>query len=650
LSPDNPNRTFPEQSVDEKLFHLLVVSVKDYAIFMLDPAGYILTWNRGAQNIKGYREDEITGKHISVFYTPADIAKNEPQNNLEAAILNGSFENEGWRVRKDGSLFWANIVFTPLYDDNKMLIGFAKVTRDITEKKIIDDKKIELNIELERRVKENTKKIIANELRFRGLIENSYDGITLMDKDLNLIYRSNSAENINGWSDEDRLIYKTADLIHPEDKLLVEAVFEEVLSKPGIPVFSTYRSRHMLGHYIWIDCILTNMLADENIHAIVCNFRDVTEKKLADEELRHKNALIENILERITDGFIALDQNFCYTYANKQIGELLGWTPDSLIGKNVWDLFPEAIGSDTYKAFYKAMAEQLYYCHEDYYAPLNLWQENHIYPSPEGLSVFIRDISERKKAELALQHLHENLEKKVAERTIQLEAVNKELESFSYSVSHDLRTPLRAVNGYAVMLLEDFGPTIGQEGNRIINTIRDNAMMMSKLIDELLAFSRLGRKELTVSQADMKAMVGTCLAELFANDRGKYSVTVQDLPPCLADNNLIKQVWMNLIGNAIKYSSKKAEPEIKIGFIPGENGPVYYVEDNGAGFDMKYSDKLFGVFQRLHRNDEFEGTGVGLALVKRIIEKHQGEIWAEAEPDKGAVFYFKLLQTNELLK
>jgi len=609
---------------------------------MLNPHGYILTWNQGAQNIKGYTEMEITGKHMSVFYTPSDTEKNEPQHNLDAAIAKGSYECEGWRVRKDGSLFWANVVFTPLYDEQKKLLGFAKVTRDVTEKKFIDDKKIQLNIELERRVKENTKKIIANELRFRGLIENSYDGITLMDKNLNVIYRSNSAGRINGWSDHERLIHKTVDLIHADDKTGVEAFFKEVLNKPATPLFLTYRSQHMLGHYIWIECIFTNMLADENINAIVCNFRDVTEKKKADEELIHKTAQIENILESITDGFIALDQKFCYTYVNKKIGEMLGLGPETLIGKNVWEVFPDAVGSDTYKAFHKAMAEQVYICHEDHYQPLELWQENHIYPSAEGISVFIRDISERKKAELALHNLHNSLEKKVAERTIQLEAVNKELESFSYSVSHDLRTPLRAVNGYAVMLLEDFGPILGKEGNRIINTIRDNAMMMSKLIDELLAFSRLGRKALTVDVVDMEEVVKNCLKELFPNGWGKYKVTVQNLPRCAADANMIKQVWMNLISNGIKYSSKKAEPEIEIGFIPGEKSSIYYIEDNGAGFDMKYSNKLFGVFQRLHRGDEFEGTGVGLALVKRIVEKHGGEVWAEAEIDKGAVFYISV--------
>jgi len=642
LSIDNIHRPPPDKSIDEKLFHLLVASVKDYAIFMIDPEGYILTWNYGAQNIKGYAPDEIKGKHISVFYTPADNKKNEPMHNLGAAVARGSYESEGWRLRKDGSLFWADVVFTPLYDNDGNLIGFAKITRDITEKKKADDKKIELNIELERRVEENTKKIIVNELRFRKLIENSYDGITLMDTSLNLIYRSNSAERINGWNDRDMSAQRTINLIHPEDKLKVENTFKEVSGKPGIPVFSTYRCRHKMGHYIWIECILTNMLADENINAIVCNFRDVTGKKLADEELKNKTAQIEDILESITDGFIALDHNFCYTYANKRIGEMLGVPPDSLIGKNVWDIFPEAVGSDTYKAFHKCIAEQVYQCHEDYYEPLNLWQENHIYPSAAGLSVFIRDISERKNAELALQSLHESLEIKVEERTTQLEAVNKELESFSYSVSHDLRTPLRAVNGYAMMLKEDFGEIVGAEGNRIIDTIRNNALMMSKLIDELLAFSRLGRKELFVHHADMRDIVDTCVSELLDNQPQKYKIVIKDLPPCIADSNMIKQVWMNLIGNALKYSSKTAEPEIEIGFIGGEKGPIYYIEDNGVGFDMKYAHKLFGVFQRLHRNDQFEGTGVGLALAKRIIDKHKGEIWAEAEINEGAVFYFRI--------
>lgn len=642
MQSDNSDQSVISQSVDEKLFRLLISSVQDYAIYMIDPNGYILSWNQGAANIKGYLETEIIGKHISVFYTAGDNRDNEPRYNLNEALKQGSYECEGWRVKKDGSVFWASVVFTTLYNNNGHFIGFAKVTRDITERKKSEDKKEELNAELERRVRENTKKIITNELKFRKLIEHSYGGIMLLDKKLNITYRSNSSSEIDGWSNTVIADHKISEFIHPGDEALVERLFADVFNKPGVPIASVFRARHSDGKYIWVECLFTNRLDDASIDAIVCNFRDVTERKNANEEIRKKTEQIENILESITDGFIAMDDNFYITYANKRISEMIGYDAEAIIGKYLWDQFPEAVGSETYIAFNEAFAEQKYICHEDYYEPTKLWQENHIYPSAGGLSVFVRDISERKKAEKEIQLLNENLEKKVTERTLQLEAANKELESFSYSVSHDLRTPLRAVNGYAIMLKEDLGLKLDNEVDRIINTIIDNARLMGQLIDDLLAFSRLGRMGIKLHSINTNEIVRTCIKELLVSEKEKYQIKIRTLPHCQADSSMLKQVWMNLIGNAIKYSSKNDQPKIEIGFIPDEKRTVYYVKDNGVGFDMQYSNKLFGVFQRLHGNDQFEGTGVGLALVKRVVDKHGGETWAEAQVNEGATFYFSL--------
>lgn len=243
-----------------------------------------------------------------------------------------------------------------------------------------------------------------------------------------------------------------------------------------------------------------------------------------------------------------------------------------------------------------------------------------------------------------IQQAHQGLENKVQDRTAQLEAVNKELEAFSYSVSHDLRAPLRAVSGYAVMLKEDYGPHLDAEANRIMNAILSNAHMMGQLIDDLIAFSRISRKELAHHNIDMKYLAETCLQELQENNgRMKYDVRIDPLPACHGDQSMLKQVWLNLIGNAVKYSSREKEPRIEIGYKDDHNGHhIYYVKDNGVGFDMQYAHKLFGVFQRLHSPEAFEGTGVGLALVKRIINKHSGDIWAESAPGQGATFYISL--------
>jgi len=243
-------------------------------------------------------------------------------------------------------------------------------------------------------------------------------------------------------------------------------------------------------------------------------------------------------------------------------------------------------------------------------------------------------------------HVWQNLDNKVKERTLQLELVNKELEAFSYSVSHDLRTPLRAINGYSIMLKEDYEEKLDAEGRRIIGNVITNARMMGQLIDDLLAFSRLGKKELANTKIDMQSLTTNVVNELLQHDfEQDYHINIGLLPPTEADPGMIKQVLINLLSNAVKYSAKNGHPEIEIGARDEETRTVYYVKDNGVGFDMAYVGKLFGVFQRLHSQEEFEGTGVGLALVKRIIDKHKGEVWAEGRENIGATFYFSLPKT-----
>jgi len=232
------------------------------------------------------------------------------------------------------------------------------------------------------------------------------------------------------------------------------------------------------------------------------------------------------------------------------------------------------------------------------------------------------------------------LDARVRSRTAELEAVNRELESFSYSVSHDLRAPLRAIDGYARMLDEDYAGRLDAEAQRLIGVVRSSARRMGQLIDDLLAFSRLGRQEPARSRVDMTALAREVADELRGASRARIDLAA--LPGAYADAALLKQVWLNLIGNALKYSSKKPDARIEIGARHDAQEDVYWVRDNGAGFDMRYAGKLFGVFQRLHRAEEFEGTGVGLAIVQRILARHGGRVWAEARPGEGACFYFCL--------
>jgi PAS domain S-box-containing protein len=372
----------------EERFRLLVGSVKDYAIIMLDPSGNIISWNEGAARIKGYSQEEILGRNMSVFYTPGEMARGEPHYNLSQARMHGRFEQEGERVRKDGSVFWANVVFTALHDSGGKLLGFAKVTRDITERR-----RAEEQITYMARLMEDTSDaIFSTDASFVVRTWNKaaellygYSLAEVKGKSAAAVLRSQMSEDMRGAI---------------RDKMLRTGYWKgEVyyLTKAGTPLTVLLSASAM-----------RNSEGESEGFVMVC--RDFTERKKLElqleqfnreleEQVREKTAELTRIFERITDAFIALDKNLCYTYLNKKAGELIHRNPATLIGKYVWDIFPDAVGSDTWLAFNKVMAEQQYMTNTDYYPPLDLWQENHLYPSPDGLSVFIRDISEKKKRE-----------------------------------------------------------------------------------------------------------------------------------------------------------------------------------------------------------------------------------------------------------
>lgn len=252
-------------------------------------------------------------------------------------------------------------------------------------------------------------------------------------------------------------------------------------------------------------------------------------------------------------------------------------------------------------------------------------------------------VSEQERAEEELRTLNTELEDRVVARTSQLESANRELESFSYSVSHDLRAPLRAITGFSNLLWEDHKERLDEEARRKLGIIRGQADRMGLLIDDLLKFSRLGRKAIEPTLLDMGELARKTFERLHRdNANGKLEFRVGKLPPARADRALMEQVWANLLANAVKFSSKTDEAVVEVGAIAEERENIYYVRDNGAGFDPRYRDKLFGVFQRLHDESEFPGTGVGLALVHRIVTRHGGRVWADSRPGDGATFHFSI--------
>lgn len=238
---------------------------------------------------------------------------------------------------------------------------------------------------------------------------------------------------------------------------------------------------------------------------------------------------------------------------------------------------------------------------------------------------------------------NQRLEQRVVERTTELQVANKELEAFSYSVSHDLRAPLRSIHGYMKIFSEEYLDQLDNEGRRLINIILSNGARMGQLIDDLLSFSQLGRKDLRKGRVQMKSLVNDVWTEQLESEQGRnIKFILHDIPPAIADAVTMRQVWANLLSNACKYTMNREEAIIEVGSYLQDKTVVYYIRDNGAGFEMKYYNKLFGVFQRLHSEEEFSGTGVGLAIVERIISKHGGSVWAESKVNEGTTFFFTL--------
>lgn len=402
-------------------------------------------------------------------------------------------------------------------------------------------------------------------------------------------------------------------------------------------------------------------------------FLDIAMGIIGEAYLQEKEGIIKQVNERLSsifettaDGIFVLEvkQNERYKFSsvNKSFHTTTGIPYDMLVGKYVDEIIPQPLLNLISGKYKEAIEEK----------KIVRWEETSQYPTgllTGEVSVAplfdeagncirlvgaVHDITERKKAEEEIRKLNAELEQRVAQRTAQLEATNKELGAFSYSVSHDLRGPLRAIDGFSRILLQDYMNTLDDEGKRLLTIVSNNTKKMGQLIDDILSFSRVGQKEIGLCEINMKKLVKDVLGELIPDTVGRnLNIEVKSLPNVHADASMIRQVVVNLLSNAIKFTKTRDGALIEVGcnpsVLPSDNGGksefaenVYYVKDNGVGFDMKYANKLFGVFQRLHGVDEFEGTGIGLAIVKRVIERHGGRVWAEGKINEGAMFSFVL--------
>ncbi|WP_342306200.1 PAS domain S-box protein [Methanolobus sp. ZRKC5] len=508
---------------------------------------------------------------------------------------------------------------------------------------------------------------------FRDITERKTIEITLHERD-RLLNEVGSIAKIGGWefdvsTGEGTWTPEVAHIhdLDPDDetnreiglsfysldsKVILEKAIHDAIEK-GEPYDLELELISAKGIHKWVRTLARTIMKDGKVAQLTGSMQDITERKLAADKLRESEERFRATFEQAAVGVCQCNMDGGFIQVNQRLCDIIGYDSQELLEMNFSDIsYPEDLQKEL-PYVEEVLAgeindysmEKRYICRDGRTVWVNLAVT--MVHSPDGKPLYfigmIEDIDKRKQAEEEIRKLNAELEQRVVERTFQLEEANKELEAFAYSVSHDLRAPLRAIDGFSKIIMEDYEDQFDEEGERLFNVIRTNTQKMDKLITDLLALSKIGRNEINHVAIDMNAMVKSVFNDLVASENEKSFVfTVSDLPVCFADPTLIKQLWINLLSNAVKYSMHREENIIDVGTYTEDGMNVYYVRDNGVGFDPRYSHKLFGIFQRLHNEKEFEGTGVGLAIVQRIVGRHGGKVWAEGKVNEGATFYFSL--------
>jgi PAS domain S-box-containing protein len=604
----------------EERYRLLLDGIRDYAIFMMDPQGQIVSWNAGAERIKGYRADQIIGQNFSCFFPPEDIERGRPEEILRITAASGRHEEQGMRVRKDGSRFLASLTFTALRGPNGNLRGFSEFSHDLSESK-------------------------ESGTKYRGLLEAAPDAMVVVNYEGEIVLLNLQAEKQFGYR-RDELVGQKVKNIIPEgfaERLLADGLrsAEDALAQQiGTGIELTGRRKN--GSDFPIEIMLSPLESLEGI-LVTAAIRDISVRKDAEKHLAQMEGRYRGLLEAAPDAMVVVNQDGEIVLLNVQAEKQFGYRRDELVGQKVKNIIPEGFAerlvADALRSAADALAQQIGTGIE-----LNGRRKNgsefpiEIMLSPlesaEGILVTaaVRDITTRKKAEA---HLLQKVE--------ELNRSNEELEQFAYIASHDLQEPLRMVASYTQLLSKRYKGKLDSDADEFISFAVDGASRMQRLIKDLLAYSRVGTKPPDLQDISSEKALQQALINLRAAvaESGAL-VTYNPLPTVVADEMQLIQLFQNLVGNAIKYQNSEV-PRVHISAtVGGEKKWIFSVRDNGLGINSQYFEKIFGVFQRLHKREEFEGTGVGLAICKKIVERHGGAISVESKLGHGSTFFFAL--------
>lgn len=614
----------------EKIFEYIFENIID-GIVLIDIESKKFSMNNCAIcQILGYTKKELSNISIYKIY-PEDSLPHIQE--LFNQFLNKEIElvKDIQVLTKNGTIFYADIAATPMQYNGKphLLATF----RNITERK-----------EAEEKLK-----------KMSGLHQTILDTITV-----GLIY---ILDRKTQWTNSvwaKMFGYEHSEIIGKETSIYYAS--EEIYNKVGREGYSelvkgkTYttelQGKKKDGTLFWCNLVGKAINPHNLSEGSIWMARDITERKEAEEALRESEEKYRTLVDNMQDAVYRCDLNGNVVFTTPSAARLLGYSSvEELIGRNIskdFYYYPEERDKtlNILREQGKITNYEVILKRKDN-KPVIISSNSQFYYDRDGKIIGVEgvysDITERKRAEEEILRLNETLENRVRERTAQLEAANKRLESFSYSVSHDLRAPLRAIDGYTHILMEEYEPHLDNEGKRICTVISSETRRMNKLIDDLLSLSRLGHAKMQLTLIDMESVVDSLYNEMTTPEqRNRIDFHMEPLPKVMADPVLIRQVWMNLLGNAIKFSAHRERCLIEISGERQALENIYTIRDNGAGFNPEYVDKIFGVFQRLHSSREFEGTGVGLAIVEQAIKRHGGRVWAESKEGQGASFFFSL--------